>query len=80
MPLWVAIAQELAPKGRSTVSGLIVGVALGTGGMMIPLAGKMADTLSIRTALGLLAIIPLLAIALIFMIPEKEPTLHRSVA
>lgn len=79
LPLWIAMAQELAPRGRSTVSGLIVGVALGTGGMMIPLAGKMADIFSIRTALGFLAIIPLLAIGLIFMIPEKELTLHRSV-
>jgi FSR family fosmidomycin resistance protein-like MFS transporter len=80
LPLWVVMAQELAPKGRSTVSGLIVGVALGTGGMMIPLAGKMADIFSIRMALGFLAIIPLLSIGLIFMIVEKEPTLHRSIA
>lgn len=72
LPLWVAMAQELAPKARSTVSGLIVGLSFGSGGMMIPLAGKLADILSIRTALAFLAIIPFLTIALIFLIPQKR--------
>jgi len=71
LPLAVAMAQELAPKGRSMVSSLI-GLAFGTGGMMIPLAGKLADIFSIRAVLVFLAIIPFLTIGLIFFLPEKK--------
>jgi FSR family fosmidomycin resistance protein-like MFS transporter len=72
LPLWVAMAQELAPKGRSTVSGLVTGLAFGTGGMIIPLAGKLADIFSPRALLTFLAIIPFVTIGLIFLIPEKK--------
>jgi len=72
MPLGVAMAQELAPRGRSMVSSLMMGLAFGLGGMMAPLTGKLADIFSIREVLYLLAIIPLLTIFLISMLPEKK--------
>ena len=72
LPLGVAMAQELAPKGRSMVSSLMMGLAFGLGGIMIPLTGKLADIFSIRGVLVLLAIIPLLTIGLISLLPEKK--------
>ena len=60
LPLGVTMAQEIAPKGKSMVSSLMMGLAWGTGGMMTPLAGKMADLFSIRPVLAVLAVIPLL--------------------
>jgi FSR family fosmidomycin resistance protein-like MFS transporter len=72
LPLGLVMAQELAPKGKSMVSSLMMGLAFGTGGMMTPLAGKLADIFSIRTVLSFLAIIPLLTIGLISLLPEKE--------
>jgi FSR family fosmidomycin resistance protein-like MFS transporter len=72
MPLAVAMAQELAPKGRSMVSSLMMGVTFGLGGMMAPLTGKLADIFSIRAVLVFLAIIPFLTIGLISLIPEKK--------
>jgi FSR family fosmidomycin resistance protein-like MFS transporter len=72
MPLGVAMAQELAPRGKSMVSSLMMGFAFGFGGMMAPLTGKLADILSIREVLYLLAIIPLLTVVLISMLPEKK--------
>jgi FSR family fosmidomycin resistance protein-like MFS transporter len=72
LPLGVAMAQELAPKGRSMVSSLMMGLAFGTGGMMTPLTGKLADIFSIQAILILLAIIPLLTIPLIYMTPKNS--------
>jgi FSR family fosmidomycin resistance protein-like MFS transporter len=79
MPLGVAMAQELAPRGKSMVSSLMMGLAFGFGGMMAPLTGKLADIFSIREVLYLLAIIPLLTIALIYMLPEKKLNYWQSV-
>jgi len=72
MPLGVAMAQELAPRGRSMVSSLMMGLAFGFGGMMAPLTGKLADIFSIREVLFFIAIIPLLTIFLIYSLPEKK--------
>lgn len=71
LPLGVTMAQEIAPKGKSMVSSLMMGLAWGMGGMMTPLAGKMADLFSIRPVLAALAIIPLLTCALIALLPER---------
>jgi len=79
MPLGVAMAQELAPRGKSMVSSLMMGLAFGFGGMMAPLTGKLADVFSIREVLYLLAIIPLLTIFLISMLPEKKLKYRQSV-
>ena len=72
LPLGVTMAQEIAPKGKSMVSSLMMGLAWGTGGMMTPLAGKMADLFSIRPVLAVLAVIPLLTVGLIAMLPERS--------
>ena len=69
LPLGIAMAQKLAPKGRSMAASLMVGFAAGLGALMIPLAGKIADMFSIRTALSLVGIIPLLSIVIVFLIP-----------
>jgi FSR family fosmidomycin resistance protein-like MFS transporter len=74
LPLGVAMAQELAPRGRSMISSLMMGLSFGTGGMMAPLTGKLADIFSIRPVLSFLAIIPLLTIGLISLLPEKTET------
>jgi FSR family fosmidomycin resistance protein-like MFS transporter len=72
LPLGVTMAQEIAPKGKSMVSSLMMGLAWGTGGMMTPLAGKLADIYSIRPVLATLAVIPLLTVGLIAMLPERS--------
>ena len=70
LPLGIAMAQELAPRGRSMVSSLMMGFSFGLGGMMTLLTGKLADIFSIRAVLAPLAIIPLLSIGLISLLPE----------
>ncbi|MDP6180165.1 MAG: hypothetical protein QGG48_09765, partial [Desulfatiglandales bacterium] len=56
----------------SMVSSLMMGLALGTGGMMSPLAGKLADIFSIKEVLIFMTLIPLLTMPLIFMLPERK--------
>ena len=72
LPLGVTMAQEIAPKGKSMVSSLMMGLAWGTGGMMAPLAGKMADIFSIRPVLASLAVLPLLSLVFIAMLPGRK--------
>ena len=72
LPLGVAMAQELAPRGRSMVSSLMMGLAFGTGGLMTPIAGKLADIFSIRDVLNVMALIPLLTTGLILMLPGRK--------
>jgi len=61
LPLGLAMALKLAPKGKSMIASLMMGLAFGTGGMIIPLVGKLADIFSIRSVLFFLAMIPLLS-------------------
>jgi FSR family fosmidomycin resistance protein-like MFS transporter len=72
LPLGVTMAQEIAPKGKSMVSSLMMGLAWGIGGMMTPLAGKLADLFSIRPVLAVMAVIPLLTVGLIARLPERS--------
>ena len=78
LPLGVAMAQELAPRGRSMVSSLMMGLAYGIGGIMMPLTGKLADIFSIRGILLFLAIIPCLTIFLIALLPEARSKYRQS--
>jgi len=73
LPLGVAMAQELAPRGRSMISSIMMGFAFGAGGMMTALTGKLADIFSIRPVLTVLAIVPILTTGLIALVHEKKP-------
>ena len=66
----VALAQKIAPNGRSLVSSIVMGLALGTAGILMPLAGMMADVFGIREILRCIAFIPLAALVLIYYLPE----------
>ena len=66
----IALAQKVVPRGRSLVSSIIMGLAMGLAGLMMPLTGMIADTLSIRTVLNCVGFIPLAALLLIHRLPE----------
>ena len=70
LPIGVAMAQTLAPKGRSMVASLMMGLAFGLGGIISPLVGKLADVYSIHAVLQALALVPLLTLPLIFVFPH----------
>ncbi|MBN1833709.1 MAG: MFS transporter [Deltaproteobacteria bacterium] len=70
MPLGVAMAQILAPKGRSMVASLMMGFAFGLGGAISPLVGKLADIYSIHTVLMWVSFLPLLSLPFILTFPR----------
>jgi MFS transporter, FSR family, fosmidomycin resistance protein len=72
LPIGVAMAQTLAPKGRSMVASLMMGLAFGLGGIVSPLVGKLADLYSIHTVLNVVALLPLLTLPLIFAFPRVK--------
>jgi FSR family fosmidomycin resistance protein-like MFS transporter len=74
LPLGVALAQRLAPQGKSMASSLMMGLAYGTGGLLTPVTGKLADIFSIQPVLAAIAIIPLLTAGLIYFLFKKEPS------
>ena len=72
MPLGVAMAQTLAPKGRSMVASLMMGFAFGLGGALAPVVGKLADLYSINSVLIGVSLLPLLTLPLIFSFPRVK--------
>jgi len=68
LPLFVVVAQEIAPRGRSMASGLMLGLAYGTGGMMTPLTGMLSDLYSIRSVLSVLPLLFLLMLPLVYVL------------
>ncbi len=72
LPLGVLMAQEMAPRGKSMVSSLMMGLAFGTGGMLAPLIGKFGDLFGVRPVLIVVGLIPLLTTALVPMLPERR--------
>jgi len=70
LPLGVALAQKLAPRGKSMASSLMMGLAMGTGGLMSPITGKLADTFALRSVLCAIALIPLVTLFLVRFLPE----------
>jgi FSR family fosmidomycin resistance protein-like MFS transporter len=55
-------------------SSLMMGLAYGTGGLLTPLTGKLADIFTIQPVLAALAFIPLLTAVLIYYLFKKEPS------
>jgi FSR family fosmidomycin resistance protein-like MFS transporter len=70
--LGIVMAQKLAPRGKSMVSSLMMGLAMGVGGMLIPVVGRIADLYSLPAVLYGLAVIPLLSTGLVRFFPEKR--------
>jgi FSR family fosmidomycin resistance protein-like MFS transporter len=72
IPLSLVMAQKLAPRGKSMVSSLMMGFAMGLGGMMTPIVGSLADLYSIRAVLSGVAVISLLCLGLVYFFPEDR--------
>jgi FSR family fosmidomycin resistance protein-like MFS transporter len=65
----VVMAQDLLPGRLGMASGLMVGFAIGTGGLGVTLLGAVADTWGVPAALQLLAYMPVVGLVLCFFLP-----------
>jgi FSR family fosmidomycin resistance protein-like MFS transporter len=72
LPLGVAMAQILAPKSRSMVASIMMGLAFGVGGALSPVVGKLADLYSIHSVLTCMSFVPLFSLPLIFAFPRVK--------
>jgi MFS transporter, FSR family, fosmidomycin resistance protein len=64
----IVMAQHLLPQNLGIASGLMVGFAIGTGGIGVTLLGLIADNFGVVYALKSLALLPLIGLGLSLMI------------
>jgi FSR family fosmidomycin resistance protein-like MFS transporter len=72
LPVNVTFAQTIAPISAATVSSLMMGFAWGTGGLIVPLVGMLADRIGIERTLTIMAFMPLVAAALALPLPSAR--------
>jgi FSR family fosmidomycin resistance protein-like MFS transporter len=69
----VALGQAYLPRHLGMAAGLIVGLAIGTGGAGVALLGWVADRWGLPVALWLVAGLPLLGVGFALRLPEPRP-------
>jgi FSR family fosmidomycin resistance protein-like MFS transporter len=68
----VALAQKVAPRSRSLVSSIIMGLTMGIGGILMPFIGRLADVFGIRPVLTSVAFIPFGMLILVRYLPDPR--------
>ncbi len=72
-PATDAMAQGMAPEKRSTASSLMMGFSFGLGGVAMAPLGWFTDAAGLHTALGVVAVLPLLSVPIMmFLWPKKN--------
>jgi FSR family fosmidomycin resistance protein-like MFS transporter len=69
----VALGQAYLPRHLGMAAGLVVGLAIGTGGLGVTALGWIADHWGLHAALRLVMILPLAGLAAAFCLPEPRP-------
>lgn len=69
----IVFAQELMPGNVGLASGLMLGLAFGTGGVGVFLSGLMADAFGLEKSILFLAFLPLLAGLLALILKDRVP-------
>lgn len=68
----IVMAQKILPDRLGVASGLMVGFAIGMGGIGATVMGTVADTWGVLTVLRLTACLPVLGTFVALMIPSEE--------
>jgi FSR family fosmidomycin resistance protein-like MFS transporter len=69
----IVMAQNLLPKNLGIVSGLMVGFAIGTGGIGVTVLGVIADHFGVPVALKSIMVLPLAALLISIFIKYPLP-------
>ena len=69
----VALGQAYLPRHLGMAAGLIVGLAIGTGGLGVTLLGWVADHWGLQAALHVVAVLPVAGLAVALCLPEPRP-------
>jgi FSR family fosmidomycin resistance protein-like MFS transporter len=68
----VALGQAYLPRRLGMAAGLIVGLAIGTGGVGVTLLGWIADHWGVQASLAVIAGLPLVGFAVALLLPEPR--------
>ncbi len=68
----MVMAQDLIPERIGMVSGLIIGLAVGMGGIGATMLGAIADRWGLATAMDVTAMLPLAALAIAVAMPSDR--------
>jgi FSR family fosmidomycin resistance protein-like MFS transporter len=68
----VALSQKIAPDNRALAASIVMGLAMGVGGVLMPIIGRLADAFGIRPVLTAIAIMPFAALLLVRYLPESR--------
>ena len=68
----IALGQSYLPRRLGVASGLIVGLAIGTGGVGAAMLGWVADHWGLQTTLAVIAAMPLVGFAATLLLPERR--------
>jgi MFS transporter, FSR family, fosmidomycin resistance protein len=68
----MVMAQDLIPERIGMISGLIIGLAVGMGGIGATTLGAIADRWGLGTALDITALLPLAALGIALAIPSDR--------
>jgi FSR family fosmidomycin resistance protein-like MFS transporter len=66
------LGQKLLPRNLGVASGLIVGFAIGTGGIGVTLLGVVADHFGVPAALKTIGILPFVGFLLAMFLKYPE--------
>ena len=69
----MVMAQSVIPGQIGLISGLIIGFAVGTGGIGTTFLGAIADRWGVLPALDVTALLPLAALAIALLLPPDPP-------
>jgi MFS transporter, FSR family, fosmidomycin resistance protein len=72
----MVMGQEYMPRHVGTASGLVIGLSVGFGGVAAVALGVLADATSLRVALVVAAVAPMLAVPLTAMLPPARRRLE----
>ena len=64
-PVLIVAAQEIAPKSRTLVSSMMMGLGWGVGSVVVTATGLLGDTIGLEKALQLILVLPLMGVILI---------------
>lgn len=73
----VVMGQEYLPGREGIAGGVTMGLAIGIGGVGVPLLGALADRQGVAAVFPVLGVLPLLAAALSATLPGPRPALRR---
>lgn len=76
----IVMAQQLLPRNLGIASGLMVGFAIGTGGVGVTVLGIVADSFGVPFALKTIMALPVIGFGLSLLLKYPAPRSSRTVA